>query len=365
MMEYQARQAHDAGINHVIMLVDAVTPTLSRLVDRLGTDGIKVQLIRDMATLVRDVPRETDVLLFTDGALVDQQYVAALAEAGGSNLLVSEEVPTTSHLERIDGVHRWCGLARITPAILFGTLDLIGDWDFALTLLRAAVQGNARRIIVPANDYMEGKAALVDAQATADLVARTLLTPHSQKYSMDAGAEHYVLAPLVNVLATRVVRMQLPSLQIRIGALALALVGLLALYPEWTLLAHLLFIAALGTNLVADRLSAMARRSDGETWVGLAPVALVLLGIALLGWHAGAADSGVYLAILSGVIHLTARRKPGFSIEKWASLTPASALVVLFLGTIIGHLSGAVVVATLLAIGSVAMLVLSDRREAR
>lgn len=365
VMEYQARQARDAGIGHVIILVDAVTPALSLSVDRLNADGVQVQLIRDMATLVRDVPRETDLLLFSDGALVDQQYVLKLAQVGGSNLLVTEDGPTTAHLERIDGVHRWCGLARITPDILFGTLDLIGDWDFALTLLRAAVQSNARRITLPASDYFDGHAAMIDRQATADLVAQNLLRPNVESQSADAGAEHYVLRPLVNMLSARFVRMQTPSIQLRLGAVALGLAGLLMLYPAWSVLAILFFLAALTGNLVADRLSTLARRDYADGWIGLAPVALVLSGMVIFGAQHGNWDSALYLACLCGVIHLAIRWKRGYAMEKWAYLTPGTALLMLLLGIITGHAPLLVQMATLLSIGSLARLVLRDRRRSQ
>lgn len=361
VMEYQARQAHDAGIDHVMMLVDAVTPTLSRSVDHLMADGIKVQLIRDMATLVRDVPRETDVILFADGAIVDQRHIAALAQAPGASMLVTEDGGTTAHLERIDGIYRWCGLARITPDILFGTLDLIGDWDFALTLLRATVQANARRITVPQGEYADGNAAMLDRQATADLVATNLLSPNALDHASDAGVEHYLLSPLVNMLSARAVRMQLPAMQVRLGSAGLALLGLAVLKPMWTALALFLFIAALTGNLVADRLSVMARRSYGDGWLGLAPVALVLIGIVLVGACEGLWNCALYLATISGVIHLALRWKRGASIEKWAYFTPGTAVLFLAIGGMTGHISLLMTAGTLLAIGSLSMLVLRVR----
>ncbi|MGE4411183.1 MAG: hypothetical protein AB7D33_11505, partial [Sphingobium sp.] len=132
LIEYQARQASAAGARDLFIMVEAVTPQLSRMVDRLISDGIHVHLVRDMAALVRQLPRESDVLLFAEGAVVDQRHVNELAAAGGNALLVVEDDAATGHMERVDGHHRWAGVARLSPHTLFNTLDLIGDWDLVL-----------------------------------------------------------------------------------------------------------------------------------------------------------------------------------------------------------------------------------------
>ncbi|OYW85720.1 MAG: hypothetical protein B7Z20_08560, partial [Sphingobium sp. 32-64-5] len=91
LIEYQARQATGAGARELFIMVEAVTPQLSRLVDRLIADGIQVHLIRDMPALVRQIPRNSDILLFADGMVVDQAYIRQLGEAEGNALLVAEE----------------------------------------------------------------------------------------------------------------------------------------------------------------------------------------------------------------------------------------------------------------------------------
>ena len=177
LLEYQARQAIAVGARQLFIMVEAVTAPLSRLVDRLEGEGVRAHLVRDMPGLVRQLPREDDVLLFADGMIVDQKYLTEIAGSSGNTLLVVQDDSATAHLERVDGVHRWAGVARVESHTLFNTLDLIGDWDLVLTLLRAVVQSDARRIIASHSDVMEGKIALVDRQDTADLVGRSITIP--------------------------------------------------------------------------------------------------------------------------------------------------------------------------------------------
>ncbi|WP_184076951.1 hypothetical protein [Sphingobium subterraneum] len=357
-MEYQARQARDIGVGHVLLLVDVVTPALSRTVDALSADGMKVQLIRDMATLVRDVPRDSDVVLFADGAIADQRYIDMLAQGSGNIVLVAEDSGSTGHFERIDGIHRWVGVARIAPDVLFGTLDLIGDWDFSLTLLRAAVQAGAKRVTVNAADVLDGRVALVDRQDTANLVAQALLAPASVAQGRNAGAEHYLLAPVAGMLTARLVRMQIPAGRARVGAGGLALFGLLMVYPGWLFVAGLVFLAALTANLVADQLSEMGRRKDGDGWLALVPVLIVLPGLVAIGAYGGRWDAALYLALMSLVILLAVRRGLGGAMPRWAALTPGSALVLLLIGLMLASEPTLVLLATLCAIFSIGRLLL-------
>lgn len=357
LLEYQARQARDAGAERVLILVEAVAPSLSRAVDNLHADGVTVQLIRDMASLMRDAPRDCDMLLFADGAISQQPHVDALAASAGNAVLVAEDAAASAHFERIDGMHRWVGLARITPDVLFGTLDLIGDWDVPSTLLRAALQVGAKRIAVPAQDVVEGRVALVDRQETADLVALALLAPVGKQKDEEAGVEHYLLRPLADLFAARLVRMQSSSLRLRFVGGGVALVGMLALYPGWKPLALVFFLAALTINLVADRLAAMARRSYGDGWAALAPVGLVLLGIVMLEW----ADAA-YAALAAGLVHLAIRWRRGADLPRWACWTPGSLAVLLLVGSLLGTSAGALAIGTLAGIGSLGALLLRDGR---
>jgi hypothetical protein len=363
VMEYQARQAREAGIDHVIALVDAVTPALSRTVDRLMADGLKVQLVRDMPTLMRDIPRDTHLLLFSDGAIVAQDYVTALVQVPGNGVLVAEDGGTTPHLERIDGMHRWCGLARITPETVFETLDLIGDWDLALTLMRAAVQGGAKRITVPQSDILEGRAAIIDRQATADLVAQALLTHSTSDSGTEVGAEHYLLSPLARLLSGRLVRMQVPGVQIRLVAIGLALLGIAALYPRWPLVTVILLLAARVIDLAADQLGVMARRPGGDGYMGMAPVAFILLGIICVGRYYGAGSSAVYLAALAGIIWLFARKHRDAGLPKWAYLSPGTAVFLIATGMMVGQADGMISGVTMGGIVSVGALLLRGERQ--
>ena len=260
LVEYQARQAVQAGADRILILVGTITPQLSQAVDRLSADGIAVALVRDMVSMVRDAPRDSDVLLVADGAVIAQAHFNALGGGEGDALLVADDSRASAPFERIDAGQRWAGLARITPALLFGTLDMIGDWDMALTLVRAAVQKGARRVTVAQDDLLEGRVAIVESQQQADLVAQAVTAAGAGGARGRGGAEHYLLSPLARVIGPSLMRMQVPALQVRVAAVALAAIALVPIELEWPTAGFLLLLAALLLSECSDRLDELALR---------------------------------------------------------------------------------------------------------
>jgi hypothetical protein len=108
LVEYQARQAARAGADRIMILVSVITPALSQAVDRLSADGIAVALVRDMVSMVRDAPRDSDVLLVADGIIVAQAHFDAIAEREGNALLVTDDSEST----QVSAGRDWRGSVR-------------------------------------------------------------------------------------------------------------------------------------------------------------------------------------------------------------------------------------------------------------
>lgn len=361
LVEYQARQAAEAGASHVMILVGAVTQPLSRAVDRLTADGIPVMLVRDMVSLVREAPRDRDMMLIADGAIIAQKHITAVAAHPGNVLLAADDSRATAAFERIDGQHRWVGLLRVSPDVLFGTLDMLGDWDLELTLMRAAVQAGGYRIVVPQEDILEGRIALIDSQASADLVAQALLGGRSEVPSTEGGAEHYLLSRVAARIAPMLLRTQVPATQVRIGGIALSAMGVIAVMLAWPVFGMLLMLCGLTASLTSDRLGQLARRAQDDGWMALMPGLIVLLGVVMLGDEAGARMDGIYLALLLGIVLLAVRWRRTGGIKPWMVFTPGSALILLIVVAFLSSVTAGLALATLCGIGSVAMMILRKR----
>ncbi len=341
-----------------MILVSVITPAISQAVDRLSADGIAVALIRDMVSMVRDAPRDADVLLVADGAVVAQGHYDALAGQAGNALLVTDDSRASAPFERIDAGQRWAGLARINPALLFGTLDMIGDWDLALTLVRSAVQGGAVRITVPQDDLLEGRVALVDGQEQADLAAQAVMSTGTRSGSSSrGGVEHYLFGPLARLLGPALMRSQVPAMQVRIGSIALAGIALMPLELGWPGTGLSLLLLALLLAELADRLDEMALRRPPSGWIAFLAPGLALIGVMLSG-------SGMvpnYLALLLGIITLADRWRRTGAARPWMIFTPGTALLVLLLALLTSAEALGFDVAMLAAIGSIGAIILSRR----
>ncbi|PHQ63447.1 MAG: hypothetical protein COC10_06135 [Sphingobium sp.] len=357
LVEYQARQAVRAGADRVLIMVSVITPALSQAVDRLSADGVAVALVRDMVSMVRDAPRNMDALLIADGAIVCQGHIDGLAGAEGDALLVADDSRASAPFERIDAGQRWVGLARVSPTLLFGTLDMIGDWDLALTLVRAAVQKGARRITVPESDLLEGRAALVESQQQADLVAQAVTSASAGRAPMRGGIEHYLFVPLARSMGSVLMRMQVPAMQVRIGAMVLAAIALVPLELSWALAGFCLLLVALLLAETADRLDELALRQLPLGWTAFVAPGLALVGVAL----AGDSTMSVDLALLSAVLMVADRWRRNGGASPWMIMTPGTTLVLLIIAGLFGFLAEGYRVAILAAIASTGAVVLRAR----
>jgi hypothetical protein len=357
LVEYQARQAARAGADRIMILVSVITPALSQAVDRLSADGIAVALVRDMVSMVRDAPRDSDVLLVADGIIVAQTHFDAIAEQQGNALLVTDDSRASAPLERIDAGQRWAGLARISPDLLFGTLDMIGDWDLSLTLVRAAVQSGARRVTVPQDDLLTGRVALIDGQAQADLVAQAVMSAGTTKKRTRGAAEHYLLCPAARLLSPALMRTQVPAAQVRIAAMALGAISLVPMELLWPATGFLILLLALGLAEIADRLDELALRSPPTAWTAFIVPFFAVGGISLVGESVLA----TCLALLLAIVQLADRWRKTGGARHWMIFTPASAVFLLLLATLFGATMFGFTLAMLAAIASVGAIILLKR----
>ncbi|MET0371985.1 MAG: hypothetical protein ABW039_11490 [Sphingobium sp.] len=357
LVEYQARQAASAGASHILIVVNVITPALSQAVDRLSADGIAVALVRDMVSLVRTAPRDMDAVLMADGAIVAQTYLDMVARSDGDALLVTDDSRASAPFERIDAGQRWGGLVRVSPALLFGTLDMIGDWDLALTLVRTAVQHGARRITISQDDLLEGRVSLVDGQAQADLAAQAVMAAAPGVRPISAGLEHHLLRPIAGWIAPALVRTQIHALHVRIASVALTLIALLPIELGWPVIGLLLLLPALLLGEVADRIDQIALRRPSIGAMAFATSAVALAGIALVGNSA----VSVYLAILLAILTIATRRGGMGGTPTWQIVTPGTALSILLVASFIGRLSLGIDLAMVAALASLAAIILVKR----
>lgn len=99
----------------------------------------------DAAALLPDGRR---VLCFSAGVMLDDRILPALLAGGTHCRLAVWRNPGATGAERVDAEHLWAGLVVVPPPLARDVLQSLGDWDLSSTLLRAAVEHGAQRLVL-------------------------------------------------------------------------------------------------------------------------------------------------------------------------------------------------------------------------
>ena len=317
LIERQAKLAANAGAQRILVLVERVPPELLAAVDRLRADGLVVGLARNAADAAEDVDPTDAVLLFADGFIGDEDEVRRLASAPAPALLTVPDGIVDERYERIDAESRWGGLALVDGALLADTAAMLRDWDPQSTLLRRAVQADARMLAVGGEAEF---ARMTIAERASDLASVHRAIVARAATGRSDWVSTYLLAPLERTAAHALMGTQVHARIV--GAAAALLTGLGALLFVWHYLWFGLVLLLLATPLdgIADRLARL-RMEDGldRSWwhillPALAATALMTAGLSLArdhGWGTIVAGGATLLFVLAQRLELGGRRVRG------------------------------------------------------
>ncbi len=316
LLERQAVAAANAGASRICVAVAEIPPELNQLLDRLRAAGLNVAVVRAASQLVAEMGDATRVMVVADGLSARPAHYQALAASDGAAVLVVPDAPLTSHLERIDAQMRWAGLAMVPAAIALDLASLPGEWgewDIGLTLLRFAVQADARRIDLDAGLFGRGELAVVDSAAQARL-ADSAGAPGSGDGAASVGGGHglgsMLLAPLVGLAAPWLLARPRAHLWAVAAGLTAWAAAAIAVGAGWAAAAAacvlLALLAAAATALLAIFRLAPPRRVTApmvQSWAARVMLAALPWQLA---WAGGglpaAADAALALVVLGAVM---------------------------------------------------------------
>lgn len=197
-VEYQLRRARAAGAMHAVVFVERVGAALLASVDRLRSEGMSVDIARTVADAADLVHPDEGVLMLAPGVIVAHDRLQRLAQSEGMCLLCVRDEPANQRFELIDPTARWIGFGRIDGGLLRRTAATLGDWDFASTLLRRAVQEGAHRMTLTP-DEADRDLLVVEGSIGAQNAGRSLIAATDVE---SAGwATHWLLRPAARLLA--------------------------------------------------------------------------------------------------------------------------------------------------------------------
>jgi hypothetical protein len=256
LIEYQARCLAAAGAAPLIVLVERIPAALNEAFERLRGEGIAVVPVSDGNEAASRFEAGTQLILLADGIAPDMGDLASLIEEDDAAILTVPDDDSHAEFERIDGAHRWAGLARAHSNMLGATAAMLGDWDLQSTLLRRAVQAGARLVPSAAGDG-RGPFLARDESAMAGFERRLLV---SSRTAREDAVSRYVL-PIVEEIATeRLMETGVRPAWLVQAALAMTVAAAFCFTRGWHWGALALLLLSTPLDLVAERLAMLRLR---------------------------------------------------------------------------------------------------------
>lgn len=289
LLEHQVRRAIRAGAHHIVVLVERLPTALVGAIDRLRRDGYRIDIARSVADAAGRIHPDETVLLIADGCIAPASAFDRLAAARAPALLSLPDVPGLEDFERIDADSRWAGLALVEGARLQDTAAKLGEWDFALTLLRRLLQGGATVLPTAGTGDEADQERPVFARVAADLF---LL--ESRIIAGSAGLRDGWPARLFFPLFERfaigpMARRQIAPSWLQIGSVVLALLAVPLVFAGWPGLALALLVMSGPLASIAQRLADVrVTRLRHERWASSLRLASGGAALVALGVESGA-----------------------------------------------------------------------------
>jgi len=253
LLEYQARCLAAAGAAPLVVLVERVPLALNEAFQRLRSEGIAVIPVSDGNEAASRFEAGSQLILLADGIAPDMEDMGRLMEEGENAVLTVPDDEPHQGFERIDGSHRWAGIAKVEASMLGATAAMLGDWDLQSTLLRRAIQAGARLLPSSVGDG-RGPFLASGEDAMAGFQRRLLVASRTAR---EDAVSRYLL-PIVEEVATE----RLMETGIRPSWLIQAALGMTAgaafcFSRGWDWAAVALLVLSTPLDLVAQRLATL------------------------------------------------------------------------------------------------------------
>ncbi|MCG2842377.1 CDP-alcohol phosphatidyltransferase family protein [Sandaracinobacter sp. RS1-74] len=145
LLERQVRMALKAGAKAVWLVAPALP---SDLAARLSDDP-RLWRVPTAEALGERLAGETrSVLHLAPGLLIDERLVSHLVTDRAAPALLAFGGAAPAGAERLDSETHWAGAALLPAALVAEVAADLGDWELSGTLVRAAVEAGAGRLIV-------------------------------------------------------------------------------------------------------------------------------------------------------------------------------------------------------------------------
>ena len=334
LLERLAYQATRMGAGHIILCAGALPGGMVAALDRLKARGLDIALARSPREAADKLHPDENVLVYANVVFVQDDALALMVEANAPTMLTLPEPWGRDRFERIDATDNWAGVATLPASLIRETVAMLGEWAFAPTLIRRAVQqGVTRTSLALRNEAETDEIAPIvqdDLSGTARAIAR-----HADVVA-DGALERLAFMPVLRRFAAWVSLKPVSSTMMAALALLLMAATVGVAVVNQPIPAFALLIAASATTLLTKLLGqtgvpepkAMTRLLDWRCLV-LPAVLMSAAAYGFAGWKGQWATAifALWLAVQMLITIHAARR--GASLPLWRAGATGEALVLL------------------------------------
>jgi len=334
LLERLAYQATRMGAGHIILCAGALPGGMVAALDRLKARGLDIALARSPREAADKLHPDENVLVYANVVFVQDDALALMVEANAPTMLTLPEPWGRDRFERIDATDNWAGVATLPASLIRETVAMLGEWAFAPTLIRRAVQqGVTRTPLALRNEAETDEIAPIvqdDLSGTARAIAR-----HADVVA-DGALERLAIMPVLRRFAAWVSLKPVSSTMMAALALLLMAATVGVAVVNQPIPAFALLIAASATTLLTKLLGqtgvpepkAMTRLLDWRCLV-LPAVLMSAAAYGFAGWKGQWATAifALWLAVQMLITIHAARR--GASLPLWRAGATGEALVLL------------------------------------
>lgn len=274
LVEHQARRAVAAGASRILLLVDEIPAELVAVVERLRQDGIGTAFCQGIDRVADALEPDGRLLILCDACLPDEHLLGLLIAGAAPAVAVVPDSPANEMFERIDADSRWAGVALVDRAHVSETAVMLGSWDPVSTLLRRAVQRDARRVVTSDPPIIvHDEAALIAAERR--MVAATRLRA-------DDWIGRTLFARIEEAVLPQLLARGIGTRTLTFAAIAMACIGVLAAWTGW-LWPALVALMMSGPMAAVTRRLARVRDQHDRALAAMDPARDIAAALALLG----------------------------------------------------------------------------------
>ncbi len=217
LLERLADQARRIGCRHIVLCAGPLPTALVHALDRLKARGLNVSLARSPGEAADHLHPDENVLVFSGAAILRDEDLTALIYRAVPTLLTLPEPWGRDRFERIDAVDNWAGVALLPASQIRHTVAMLGDWSFAPTLVRRAIQQGVSR--EPLALEVEAETMAIAPRAVLDLKGTAATLANGVPASPHGSVERLALVPGLRRLAAWLALKPISAVMLALAAL--------------------------------------------------------------------------------------------------------------------------------------------------